>query len=85
MGATRAKVEAVTAMTGLRPDMYSRFIDPAIDVEVLPIEGKAHRFLVMGNEVRAWVWCLDCDCHGRDCPDLSPPEVRERYLKMIGA
>lgn len=65
--------------------MYYRFIDSAIPVDVLAIEGKTHRFVGMGNELRAWVWCLDCDCNGRDCPDLSPPEIRERYLKMIGA
>lgn len=61
--------------------MNSRFIDPEMPVEMLSFKGMTHRFISVGNMYRAWIWCLDCDSHGRDCPQLCPPHIRKRYLE----
>ena len=63
--------------------MNTKFIDQDMPVEILSYEGMTHRFIGVGNMHRAWVWCLDCDSHSRDCPQFSPPHIRERYLRGL--
>lgn len=40
-------------------------------------EGSTHRYVGFGNELRAWVYCLDCDAHVTECTE------NPRYLELM--
>lgn len=55
--------------------MSYRYIDANIPITMHGYEWTHHRYIGIGNEVWACVWCLDCDSHARECPELSPRKV----------
>lgn len=52
--------------------MTYRYHDSAITVDVHSYNWCSHRYIGIGNSLWACVWCLDCDAHARECPELSP-------------
>jgi hypothetical protein len=67
----------------MRNTIGKYFVSSSIPVESFSPENMTHKFIILSNDYRAWTWCLDCDCHGRDCPQLSPSHIREKYLSTI--
>jgi hypothetical protein len=52
--------------------MSYRYHDQTIPVSLHSWEWSTHRYVGIGNEMWACVYCLDCDAHARECPELSP-------------
>jgi hypothetical protein len=51
---------------------YRYRVDSSVPITTTrPYLGSTHRHVGMTGDVAAWIWCLDCDSHARDCASLE--------------